>query len=108
MEMTPIRDGSSPKSAPASPSGAAPDLGTGSEIKIVEGVLLTIQEYPTVSRLLGVLPGPIPRPRLVRIVKHLEDSNKILVDKDGAIVWIAVHSPKSQALHDELESNVLL
>ena len=74
-----------------------PTLGT---IKMVEETLSTIQEYPTKNKLWRALPRQIQYPSLKEILKYLEESNKIMYDKDGTIIWTFANSSQLQKLKE--------
>lgn len=84
------------------------DLDVDSATKMVEETLSQIQEYPTRDRLMNALPQSISYDLLNLILKQLEDSGKILADKDGSLVWIAANSPELKKLHDEFKANPVL
>lgn len=72
-----------------------PTLGT---IKMVEDTLVKIQEYPTKNKLWRSLPKQIQYPSFKAILEYLEESNKIMYDKDGTIVWIFADSSRLKKL----------
>jgi len=72
-----------------------PTLGT---IKMVEEALSTMSEYPTKNKLWRSLPRQVQYPIFKEILKYLEESNKLILDKDGAIVWIFADNPKLKEL----------
>lgn len=74
-----------------------PTLGT---IKMVEETLSKMSEYPTKNKLWRALPRQIQYPSFKMILNYLEESNKIIFDKDGTIVWTFVHSPELQKLKE--------
>ncbi|MHB8545921.1 MAG: hypothetical protein ACYDAJ_04070 [Nitrosotalea sp.] len=74
-----------------------PTLGT---IKMVEETLSKMSEYPTKNKLWRALPRQIQYPSFKMILNYLEESNKIMFDKDGTIIWTFVHSPELQKLKE--------
>lgn len=77
---------------------ANPTLGT---IRMVEDTLSKMSEYPTKNKLWRALPRQIQYPALKEILKYLEQSNKIIFDKDGTIIWTFAHTPELQNLKEE-------
>ncbi len=75
---------------------ANPTLGT---IQMVEQTLSEMKEYPTKNKLWRKLPRQIQYPSFKVILEYLEDSNKIMFDDDGTIVWTFSDDPK----HDKLK-----
>ena len=78
-----------------------PTLGT---IKMVEETLSQMSEYPTKNKLWRALPRQIQYPSFKEILKYLEESNKIMTDKDGSLIWIFADSPELKKLSDESKS----
>ncbi len=72
-----------------------PTLGT---IKMVEETLSKMSEYPTKNKLWRTLPRQVQYPIFKEILKYLEESNKLIVDKDGKIIWIFADNPKLKEL----------
>jgi hypothetical protein len=76
-----------------------PTLGS---IKMVEETLFKMSEYPTKNKLWRALPRQIQYPSFKMILQYLEESNKIMFDKeDGTIIWTFAHSPELQKLKQE-------
>lgn len=78
------------KSSPTKTT-ANPTLDT---IKMVEQTLSKMREYPSKNRLWRALPRQVQYPTFKAVLNYLEESCKILYDKDGAIVWIYADNPK--------------
>lgn len=76
-------------------STANPTLDT---IKMVEQTLSKMKEYPSKNRLWRALPRQVQYPTFKAVLDYLEESNKILYDKDGAIIWIFADNPKLKKL----------
>lgn len=75
-----------------------PTLGT---IKMVEETLAEMKEYPTKNKLWRSLPRQVQYPIFNEILKYLEDSNKLIFDKDGTLVWIFADNPGLKKLREE-------
>lgn len=78
-----------------------PTLGT---IRMVEETLIQMSEYPTKNKLWRALPRQIQYPSFKEILKYLEESNKLITDKDGTLVWIFANDPKTKKLREETKS----
>src|SRR5439155_12864155 len=74
-----------------------PTLGT---IKMVEETLSKMSEYPTKNKLWRALPRQIQYPSFKVILNYLAESNKIMFDKDGTIIWTFAHTPELQELKE--------
>ena len=57
-------------------------------VLMVEEAIQKAKEYPTKAKLLRSLPKKMMYQTFNLILDYLEYSGKILIDKDGAIVWI--------------------
>jgi len=57
-------------------------------VLMVEEAIQKAEEYPTKAELLRSLPKKMMYQTFNLILDYLEYSGKILIDKDGAIVWI--------------------
>lgn len=82
----------SPKAKAVTPN---PTLDT---IKMVEQALSKASEYPSKNKLWRSLPRQVQYPTFKAVLDYLEESNKILCDKNGAIIWIFADSPKLKRL----------
>ncbi|MDP2667906.1 MAG: hypothetical protein Q8O65_04250 [Nitrosopumilaceae archaeon] len=67
-------------------------------IKMVEQTLSKMSEYPTKNKLWRALPRQVQYPTFKAVLNYLEESNKIIYDKDGTIIWIFVDNPKLKRL----------
>ena len=67
-------------------------------IKMVEQTLSKMSEYPTKNKLWRALPRQVQYPTFKTVLNYLEESNKIMYDKDGTIIWIFVDNPKLKRL----------
>lgn len=74
-----------------------PTLGT---IKMVEEELSKMQEYPSKNKLWRALPRQVQYPIFNEILKYLEESNKIIFDKDRSIIWIFADNEKLKRLRE--------
>jgi len=64
-----------------------PTLGT---IKMVEKSLKSDKSFSSKNQLLRSLPKQIQYPTFIKILNYLEESNKIIFEKDGSIIWTFV------------------
>jgi hypothetical protein len=76
-------------------SAANPTLDT---IKMVEQTLSKMSEYTSKNRLWRALPRQVQYPTFKAILDYLEESNKIMYDKDGTIIWIFADNSKLKKL----------
>ncbi len=70
-------------------------------VEMVEDVLRKHREFVSKSALQRALPKTIQTQTFNRILNYLEKSNKILVAKDRAIVWIFSDDPKLKKVWDK-------
>ena len=73
-------------------------------IKMVEQTLSKISEYPSKNKLWRALPRQVQYPTFRAVLNYLEESNKIMYDKDGAIIWTFVDNPKLKRLKETSKS----
>lgn len=73
-------------------------------IKMVEKTLSKISEYPSKNKLWRALPRQVQYPTFKAVLDYLEESNKIMYDKNGTIVWIFVDNPKLKRLRETSKS----
>lgn len=78
-----------------------PTLGT---IKMVEETLSKMPEYPTKNKLWRALPRQIQYPSFRVILDYLEESKKIMYDKDGTIIWTFASTPELRKLKKNTKS----
>jgi len=76
-------------------SVANPTLDT---IKMVEQTLSKMSEYSSKNRLWRALPKQVQYPTFKAVLDYLQESNKIMYDKGGTIIWIFVDNPKLKRL----------
>ena len=74
-----------------------PTLGT---IKMVEETLSKMSEYPTKNKLWRALPRQVQYPIFKEILKYLGESNKLMFDNDGTIIWTFIDSPELKKLKE--------
>lgn len=67
-------------------------------IKMVEQMLSKISQYPSKNSLWRALPRQVQYPTFKQVLDYLEESNKIMYDKDGTIIWIFVDNTKLKKL----------
>jgi hypothetical protein len=67
-------------------------------IRMVEQTLSKISQYPSKNSLWRALPRQTQYPTFRAVLDYLEESNKIMYDKDGAIVWIFADNAKLKKL----------
>lgn len=67
-------------------------------IKMVEQVLSKESQYTSKNRLWRMLPRQVQYPTFKAVLDYLEESNKIMYDKDGTIIWTFVENPKLKKL----------
>lgn len=67
-------------------------------IKMVEQTLSKILQYSSKNSLWRALPRQVQYPTFKAVLDYLEESNKIMYDKDGSIVWIFADNPKLKKL----------
>lgn len=68
-----------------------PQLGT---VRMVEEAIKESQSYPSINQLSRRLSKQVQHGTLKTILVYLEESNKIMRDKDGSIIWIFADSEK--------------
>ena len=90
-----------PDSKTTSRNQPNPTLGT---IRMVEETLFQMSEYPTKNKLWRALPRQIQYPSFKEILKYLEESNKLITDKDGSLVWIFANTEEQKKLKEETKS----
>jgi hypothetical protein len=70
-------------------------------IQMVEAAIKEVREYPSKYKLWRSLPKSMQYQTLEKVLKYLEASNKIMIDKDGVIIWIFADNPKLEKLLEE-------
>lgn len=79
-------------------SGHSPTLDT---VKMVEEVIKSDKVFSSKNLLWRNLPRQVQYPTFVKILDYLEQSNKIIYDKEGTIVWTFVDSPAARRSLEE-------
>lgn len=75
-----------------------PTLGT---IRMVEETLSKMSDYPSKNKLWRALPRQIQYPSFKVILEYLAESNKIMYDKDGTIIWTFAEPVRLEKLRQE-------
>lgn len=86
---------STPSKVKIRTSTSNPTLDT---IRMVEQTLSKMSEYASKNRLWRALPRQVQYPTFKAILDYLEESNKIMYDKDGTIIWIFADNSKLKKL----------
>ncbi|MCY4491582.1 MAG: hypothetical protein OXC46_09005 [Thaumarchaeota archaeon] len=66
---------------------------------MVEQLISKEHEFGSRDKLWQTLPQNIPHQMFERIFEHLEDSNKIMINKEGIVMWIFTDNQKLEKLH---------
>lgn len=67
-------------------------------VMMIEDAIRSAKEYPTKAELLRHLPKKVMYQTFNLILDYLQRSNKIVVAKDGSIVWVFADSEKLKRL----------
>ncbi len=78
--------------------GHSPNLDT---VLMVEQVLSKKHEFASKNQLRLSLPKQLQYMTFNKILKYLEESNKIAYDKDGSVLWIFTDGPQFKRLEKE-------
>ncbi len=70
-------------------------------ILMIEGAIKGAEEYPTKAELLRSLPKKIMYQTFNLVLDYLQDSKKVIVTKDGRVVWVFADSAKLRKLLSE-------
>lgn len=73
-------------------------------IRMVEETFLRMSEYPTKNKLWQALPTQIQYSLFSEVLNYLEESNKIITDKDGSLIWVFANTVKQKKLIEESKS----
>lgn len=68
---------------------------------MVMATIKEAKEYPSKYQLWRSLPKGMAYGKLEEVLKYLESTNQIMIDKDGEIIWILADSPKLKKLLSE-------
>ncbi len=75
--------------------GQGPTLAT---IQMVTAAIKEAKEYPSKYQLWRSLPKGMAYRKLEEVLKYLESTNQIMIDKGGQIIWILADNPKLKKL----------
>ncbi len=75
--------------------GQGPTLAT---IQMVTAAIKEAKEYPSKYQLWRSLPRGMAYGKLEEVLRYLESTNQIMIDKDGEIIWILADKPKLKKL----------
>ena len=67
-------------------------------IQMVTETIREAEEYPSKYQLWRSLPKGMAYGKLEEVLKYLESTNQIIIDKDGEIIWILANNPKLKKL----------
>ena len=67
-------------------------------VLMVEDTIRKLDYYPTKNQLWRALPKAMMWQTFGVILDYLIESNKILIDKEGKVVWVFADNPKARAL----------
>jgi len=67
-------------------------------VLMVEDTIKKLDYYPTKNQLWRSLPKSVMWQTFNVIIDYLEQSNKIIIDKEGEIVWVFADNPKLKEL----------
>ena len=67
-------------------------------VLMVEDTIKKLNYYPTKNQLWRALPKSVMWQTFNVILEYLQKSNKMLIDKNGEIVWIFADNPKIKEL----------
>ena len=67
-------------------------------VLMVEDTIKNLDYYPTKNRLWRALPKPMMWQTFNVILDYLMKSNKMIIDREGKVVWIFVDNPKIKEL----------
>lgn len=70
-------------------------------IQMVEAAIKAAKEYPSKYKLWRSLPKSMQYQTLEKVLNYLEASNKIMIDRDGTIIWIFADNPKLEKVLEE-------
>jgi hypothetical protein len=67
-------------------------------VMMIEDAIRDAKEYPTKAELLRHLPKKVMYQTFNLVLEYLQRSNKIVLTKDGRIVWVFANTPKLRRL----------
>ncbi|MGI0088397.1 MAG: hypothetical protein ACREBI_10660 [Nitrosotalea sp.] len=73
-------------------------------IHMVEETLSKMSDHPSKNKLWRALPRQIQYSTLKAVLRYLEESNKVVFDKNNKIVWVFAENPRIQRLRRSSKS----
>ncbi len=73
-------------------------------IRMVEKTLSKMSDYPSKNKLWRALPRQIQYSALKAVLRYLEESNKVVFDKNDKIVWVFADNSRIQRLRRSTKS----
>ena len=67
-------------------------------VRMVERAIKDAHMYPSINQLSRNLEKQVQYQTIKETLKYLAESNKIIFDKDGSIIWIFADNPKIKRL----------
>lgn len=67
-------------------------------VRMIENAIKKAKTYPSINQLARSLKRQVQVPTIKEALKYLEESNKIMYDRDGSIIWIFADNPKLKKL----------
>ena len=67
-------------------------------VMMIEDAIRSAKEYPTKAELLRRLPKKVMYQTFNLVIEYLQRSNKIIVTRDGRVVWVFAETPKMRKL----------
>ncbi len=67
-------------------------------IRMIETAIKKSKVYPSRNQLWRSLPKQVQYPTFKAVLSYLEESNKIMFDKDDSIIWVFADNPKLKKL----------
>lgn len=67
-------------------------------VLMIEEAIKKAKEYPTKAELLRALPKKVMYQTFNLVIDYLQKSNKIILTKDGGIIWVFADSQKLRRL----------
>ena len=65
---------------------------------MIEDTIKKAKSYPSINQLSRNLERQVQHATIKKALRYLEESNKIMFDKDGSIIWIFADNPKIKKL----------
>ncbi len=67
-------------------------------VKMIEKAIKSASKYPSINQLSRSLERQVQHQTIKETLNYLEESNKIMFDKDKSIIWIFADSEKQKKL----------